>query len=151
MILTYNGTASSPRSLPGSSSQGAFLGLFFFIVKYNGASLRPLVQRINFSQECNGKFRACKRANCYKHIKDTHALYIDDLSEAQAIDLKKVTVIDPVRRPFPLNYHERTQHVLPASNPLQKRLDKLEQFTIYNQMKISESKSKIMIFNKSRK
>ena len=148
MILTYNGTASSPRSLPGSSSQGAFLGLLFFIVKYNGASLRPLIQRINLSQEYNAKFRTCIRANCHKHIKDTHALYIDDLSEAQAIDLKKETIIDPIKRPFPLNYHERTQHVLPNNNPLHKRLDNLEQFTLDNQMKISESKSKIMIFNK---
>ena len=43
-----------------------------------------------------------------------HALYIDDLSEAEAIELKKQLVDDPVQRPFPLNYHERTQHVLPA-------------------------------------
>ena len=151
MVLAYDGAASSPRSLPGSSSQGAFLGILFFIVKYNGASLRPTVQRIMFSQDCKAKFRTCKKINCNKHIKDTHALYIDDLSEAQAIDLKKDFMVDPVRRPFPLKYHERTQHILPAGNPLHQRLDKLEQFTIDNKMKISESKSKIMIFNKSRK
>ena len=28
MILTYNGASSSPRNLPGSSPQGAFLGIF---------------------------------------------------------------------------------------------------------------------------
>ena len=30
MVLTYRGATSSPRSLPGSSPQGAFLGIFFF-------------------------------------------------------------------------------------------------------------------------
>ena len=38
MISTYKGASSSPL-LPGSSPQGAFLGIFFFIIiiKYNGA------------------------------------------------------------------------------------------------------------------
>ena len=125
MILTYDGAASSPRSLPGSSSQGAFLGILFFIVKYNGASLRPSIQRITFSQECNSNYNTCKRIDCVKHVKDTHALYVDDLSEAQAINLKKETIVNPVKRPYPLNYHERTQHVLPPGNPLQKRLHKI--------------------------
>ena len=43
MILTYAAASSSPRDLPGSSPQGAFLGIFFFIVKYNGAALRPII------------------------------------------------------------------------------------------------------------
>ena len=30
MIITYNGASSSSKSLPGSSLQGAFLGIFFF-------------------------------------------------------------------------------------------------------------------------
>ena len=57
---------------------------------------------------------------------------------------------DPVQRPFPLNYHERTQHVLPPGSVLQHHLDRVEDFTIRNVMKINENKSKIMIFNKSR-
>ena len=45
MILTYDGSQSSPRNLPGSSPQGAFLGIFLFIIKFNGVSLRPPVYR----------------------------------------------------------------------------------------------------------
>ena len=78
-----------------------------------------------------------------------HALYIDDLSEAEAINLKKRLIDDPVQRPYPLNYHERTQHILPVST-LQDQLHKIEDFTVNNIMKINSSKSKIMIFNKSR-
>ena len=51
-----------------------------------------------------------------------------------------------------MNYHERTQHVFPAQQSrLQKQLQKIENFSIQNKMKINESKSKIMLFNRSKK
>ena len=40
-----------------------------------------------------------------KHTKYMHALYIDDLSEAEAIELKRRLMNDPEQRPLPLNYH----------------------------------------------
>ena len=79
-----------------------------------------------------------------------HALYINDLTEAASINLKKQLVPDPVQRPFPLNFHERNQQILPAGSILQKNLNKIEEFTNKNKMKINESKSQVMIFNKSR-
>ena len=78
-----------------------------------------------------------------------HALFIDDLSKAEAINLNKQLMSDPVQRPYPLNYHERTKHILQSST-LQEDLMKIEQFTVKNQMKINEQKSKIMIFNMSK-
>ena len=66
-----------------------------------------------------------------------HALYIDDLTEAVAVDLKKQLTQDLVKRPFPLNYHERSKQILPAGGVLQKNLDKIENFVNINQMKIS--------------
>ena len=152
MVLSYKGKTSSPRDLPGSSPQGAFLGIFFFIVKYNGVALRPQIPRILFNTECKFKLEKCTTEQCMKHAKDMHVIYIDDLSEAEAIDLKKQLVKDPLQRPFPLNYHERTQHVFPAQQSrLQKQLQKIENFSIQNKMKINESKSKIMLFNRSKK
>ena len=106
MILTYNGASSSPKSLPGSSPQGAFLGIFFFVIKYNAASLRPSIPKLLYT-ECKLKRKKCKAEGCKKHTQDMHALYIDDLTEAVAVDLKKQVVQDPVIRPYPLNYHER--------------------------------------------
>ena len=150
MILSYKGARSSPRSLPGSSPQGAFLGIFFFIVKYNGAALRPHIPRLMMSQ-CESRSRSCNSDTCVKHPKDTHELYIDDLSEGAAINLKKQLVKDTVQRTAPLNYHERTGHVLPAGSLLQRRLDTIETFTKNNKMKINESKSKVMLFNKSKR
>ena len=70
----------------------------------------------------------------------------------EAIELKKQLMKDPVKRPFPLNYHERTQHIFPTeNNRLQAQLTKVESFSVTNQMKINEAKSKVIIFNKSKK
>ena len=79
-----------------------------------------------------------------------HALFIDDLSEAEAINLKKQLINDPVQRPYPLNYHERTKQILESSK-LQNNLIKIDKFTVKNKMKINEKKTKIMIFNRSKK
>ena len=116
MIMHYNGQTSSPRDLPGSSPQGAFLVIFFFVLKYNAASLRPRIPRIQLltqPQVCKLKRTKCKNKSCTKHSAEMHALYIDDLSEAEAINLKKRLINDPVQRSFPLNYHELT---LPVSS-----------------------------------
>ena len=86
MILTYNGATASPRNLPGSSPQGAFLGIFLFILKYNGASLRPKIPRLALEvDQCRQSRRNCKDCSCKKHTKDTHVLYMDDLSEVEAV------------------------------------------------------------------
>ena len=152
MVMCYKGATSTPRSLPGSSPQGAFLGIFFFIVKFNGASLRPKIPRRLINTVCRAKRKKCDDVICTEHAKDMHALYIDDLAEAEAIDLKTQLIDDPVKRPFPLNYHERTQHIFPTNNSLlQNQMNKVEKFTMKNQMKVNESKSKVLIFNKSRK
>ena len=154
MVLCYKGAKSSPRDLPGSSPQGAFLGIFFFIIKYNGASLRPRIPRISFQNVCKYPITKtkCETLLCQKHPKDTHCIYIDDLSEAEAISLKQQLISDPVTRPSPLNYHERTRQIFPTQHSLlQRNLIRIEDFTVNNKMVINEKKSNIMLFNKSRK
>ena len=86
MILTYQGASSTPRSLPGSSPQGAFLGIFFFVVKYNAASLRPKIPKITLSNECRKNLSKCKLKHCRKHESDMHALFLDDLSEVNRFE-----------------------------------------------------------------
>ena len=137
MVLTYNGAKAAPRPLPGSSPQGAFLGIFFFIVKYNGASLRPKIPRLLFLKPCSEKRAKCETTSCTTHKKDTHAIYIDDLSEEEAIDLKEQLILDPISRPLALKFYERTGHIFQIENSLlQKQLTRMEDFTQNNQMKI---------------
>ena len=150
MTMCYKGVTSSVRFLPGSSPQGGFLGIFLFIIKYNGAALRQSVPRL--LPVCDKKFSKCFNKECSVHLKQTHAIYVDDLAEAEAVNLKQQLVPDPVNRPLPRNYHERTHHILPPENSLlQKQLVATVEFSKINMLKINEAKSKIMVFNTSKK
>ena len=78
--------------------------------------------------------------------------FVDDGTVAVSLNLKKCLVEDKVERPKPLNYRERTKHILPPENNLlQFYLDDTEKFTQDNKMVINSKKSKIILFNKSRK
>ena len=129
MFMRYKGSCSSRRYLPGSTPQGALLGILLFIIKFNGALLRPRIPR---SSSLSLK-------------------YIDDLSLLSAINLKASLTPDPVSRPRPLTFNERTcQILLPVNNPMQEELNTLKTFTTENFLKIKEKKTNIMKFNVSR-
>ena len=88
----------------------------------------------------------------WKHLKQAHASYVDDLAEAEAINLQTRLIPDTTNRPMPLKYHERTKHIFPSKGSLlQKQLLSVETFSKQNLLKINESKTKIMVFNTSRK
>ena len=69
MILSYKGLSSSFIPLPGSSPQGAFLGIFLFIVKFNAASLRPAISRLNTGPACSKSLKKCslQGSECSEH------------------------------------------------------------------------------------
>ena len=135
MTMSYGKATSSSRLLPGSTPQGALLGGLIFIVKYNGACLRPAIPRPIMSP--------CPPLS---------VKFVDDHSCAVKIDLKRALINDPVTRQKPLNYHERTGHIIPINNNLlQLTLNNLHEYTEDNLMRINVPKTKIMLFNTSRK
>ena len=131
MFMKFQGSLSSKRSLPGSSPQGVFLGCFLFMIKFNGALLRPGIPRpiprpspimLSSAKSCTVK-------------------YIDDASHACIINLKKDLDRDSAG----------TGHVLnPVHNTLQEDLDQLKHFTDTNLMIINEKKTNILAFNFSK-
>ena len=139
MVLRYQGKTSSPRSLPGSAPQGVFLGCFFFMVKFNGALLRPGVPRPFPRPE---PLMVSKVTSCT-------VKYIDDASQARAVRLRNaLSIIDTSNRPRPLEYFEHTGYELSSEhNDLQKDLNSLKKFTEKNLMTINEKKTHIMKFN----
>ena len=129
MYMRYQGQSSSKKLLPGSCPQGAYLGILLFIIIFNGALLRPSIPRHD----------------------SLNLKYIDDLSLLQAINLKTALADDPVTRPFPLTFCERTMQILPSkNNPLQASLIDLEHFATEKLLKIKEKKTNIMKFCNSR-
>ena len=118
--------------------QGAYLGGLIFIIKYNGAFLRPPVPRLIQGPVLKSKSEKVK--------------FVDDGTVVVSIDLKACLVPDPVDRARPLNYHERTAHILPAANNLlQYYIQDTEQFVNENKMAVNKSKTKVISFTKSRK
>ena len=124
MYMRYKGCRSSRRLLPGSTPQGAFLGILLFIIIFNGALLRPVIPRL-------------------------HSLslkYVDDLSVLVAINLREILIPD-LARMKPLTHDQRTYQALPKVNCMQDCLTELKGFTDKKIMKIKESKTNLMKFN----
>ena len=80
-------------------------------------------------------------------MKTIHMKFIDDMTVAESIYLKEKLVDNP--NPMqPFQYHERTAHVPPNDDcRLQTMLDELNQYTEKHEMKINQTKSKVILFN----
>ena len=133
MVLTYRQARSIEKSLPGGFSAGTWLGGLLFIIKFNGACLRPPVPR-----PLTGN-------------RGIQLKYVDDSSKMASINLKKSLEQDSSLRPRPLNYNERTEMRLKDSeNILQQELDRFQVFCTQNKLVINSNKSFVMLFNRSR-
>ena len=139
MILRFKGAKSSPKLLPGSSPQGVFLGCFLFMIKFNGALLRPSIPRPLPKPE---PIMSSTKNSCT-------VKYIDDATRARSINLRRSLVrFDISDRPRPLEYFEHTGYgLIPEDNLLQEDLNSLKIFTDKNLMKINDKKTEIMKFN----
>ena len=138
MILSYKGFQSNMKLLPGGGPQGALLGGIIFMLKYNGAFLRPPIPRNIMGPILYSKAKSVK--------------YVDDGTVAVSINLKKTLNIEPSDQPRPLTFRERTGHSLShENNLLQFYLADLEDFSNKNKMKVNKNKTQVMLFNKSRK
>ena len=130
--VRYEGSTCDPRESDSGAPAGCRTGNLIFIVKFNGALLRPPIPRpISKNTAIQEK-------------------YIDDQSVAASINLRKSFIKDPVSRPKPLNFHERFELIIkPEENVIQLELDKLCFFTNTNKLRINKLKSSVMLFNNS--
>ena len=145
MTLRYNGVESDRHFLAASTPQGVYLGVLIFLIKFNGAFLRPPIPRDLLAGTSVSGNVTC-------HSKEFTARYIDDSSKAVAFSLKecleKVRTGEVIR---PVTFHQRTGHRLKEShNSLQFHLDNFKDFTVRNEFQINNKKSSIMIFNFSK-
>ena len=99
MILKYKVCSSSRRSLPGSAPQGVFLGNLFFIIKFNGAAMRPPIPRPVWP--LLNKYKSDLGSTDPKAIK---LKFVDDLSILCNVNLALEVIPDPVIRPRPFNH-----------------------------------------------
>ena len=132
LIVSFEGSFSCPKELYSGSPAGCLLGGVLFIVKFNGALLRPPIKRP------------------LSNVKNISLKYFDDATSAVGIDLKEELSLDPVDRPRPLTSNERSGLILPIQhNKLQDDLDGFRQFAQENNFQINHQKTKVISFNPS--
>ena len=69
-----------------------------------------------------------------------------------SVNLKSALLIDPVDRPRPVNFSERSGHILPSQNNLlQYYVKDTENFASDNNMKINKKKTHLIKFSSARK
>ena len=144
MILRYKGGCSSKKALPGGGPQGTRLGLFLFIILINAEGL-PYLEK-HMGKHMTQKL--CKRTP----LDNMHMKNIDDMAMVES-NMKKSLISNPDPcPPQPFLLHDRTNHLLPTEKlQLQVHLDNLVAYCSTNEIKLNKSKSKVMIFNTSRK
>ena len=100
MTLSFNAVKSSVYALKGSCPQGVFLGVFFFIISYNGAFLRPAIPRLETLSSSDDEVERERR-----DAKSFTAKYVDDSSHATVVDLT-TDLEENKDKTFPLRYYE---------------------------------------------
>ena len=76
-----------------------------------------------------------------------HSKYVDDLTIAEALNIKDSVIPDP-DRPLPDTYHARLGLKLAANqSQVYKQLDNIHEYARKNEMRINLSKTKFMLFN----
>ena len=145
LIVRHKGGSSKRKALPGGGPQGTKLGLFLFLILINAAGYPHLEQNL-------GK-KVTEKLGKRTPLENIHMKYVDDLSLAQAINLKDMLVTNPdPNPPKPLAYHDRTNHILPSSAySLQSDLNELADYAKNHDMVINTNKCKVMMFNTGKK
>ena len=113
--------------------------LFLFLILINAAGYDHLEKHLGD--------HITKKLKKRTPIPNIHLKYVDDMALAQAMLLKKTLIPNPDPCPaLPLNYHDRTLHILPdTETKMQDQLYKLLEYCQENQMLINGGKTKVML------
>ena len=119
--------------------------MFLFLVLINAAGFRENLKNVGS--------KITLKSNKKKPMPRIHLKYIDDMTVAESLNLKKQLINNPeLNPPRPLQYHERTGHILPEGlSEVQIQLNEIKAYSEEHQMKINEEKTKVILFNRSRK
>ena len=142
MKVKYKGIYSSLFDLPGGGPQGTLLGLFLFLI---------LINDVGFPGQKNNAGEIITAKKKVKELNVIHLKYIDDLTLAEGIDMDSLKHVGVEERPQPDAFRCRTGHQLePSKSELLAQIDKIQEYSIENKMKINADKTNLILFNPCR-
>ena len=135
LIVSYKGEKSSVKEMPGGGPQGTIRGMFLFLVLINDASFKN-------KRESLGE-KITRAYNKRKELDTRHWKYVDDLTVAEAINLKASLTNDEEEvLELPLTCHNRTQEILPSDeSKVQKQLIEISEYAKENEMKLKQKEN----------
>ena len=137
MVVRFKGETTAPKSLPGGGPQGTLLGLLLFLVLINFCGYESYQ---DIGETITNKKKKFNQATF-------HSKYVDDLTIAEAINIKDSVLPNP-GRPLPDRYHARLgQKLAPHKSKVYGQLDQIQDYAREYEMKINFSKTKFMLFN----
>ena len=148
MVLKYGGAISDPQSLPGGSVQGSLIGILIFIIELSDAGMPVPVQ-----PNTPGVVDVISLSSPLPSVteEEIRLKYVDDQTQGEVVRLE--TDLDLGSEVAgPRVYHDRHGHTLPPQQSLlQRRHNEIQEYAEVHQLKINETKTKIMAFNFSNK
>ena len=105
-----------------------------------------LINYCGYESDINiGQQITCKKAKFSP--KTFHAKYIDDLTIAEALNIKE-SVIPNIDRTLPDSYHNRLEQKLdPSKSKVYEQMEKIQEYANENEMKVNYPKTKFMLIN----
>jgi hypothetical protein len=138
VVVRYKGETTDTKSLPGGGPQGTLLGLLLFLILINQCGYEK--QETNVGETITSQKK--------KFASPTfHAKYVDDLTIAEAINLRETLLPNP-DRPLPDPYHARLGQMLcHEESKVYDQITEIQEYASDNQMKLNIAKCKFMLFN----
>ena len=144
LVVIFQGATSKSKEMPGGGPQGTVLGMFLFLILINKAGFT------NQSKKLGEKLTTA--ASKREEISTMHAKYVDDMTAAQAVNLKTDLQTDDQRMwEKPPMKRDRFEQFLPEEkNLVQKQMKDVSKYALENEMKLNKDKTKVMLFNSAR-
>ena len=144
LVVIFQGAKSESKEMPGGGPQGTVLGMFLFLILINKAGFSDQSKKLGE--------KLTTAASKRDEISTMHAKYVDDMTAAQAVNLKTDLKIDDQRTwEKPPMRRERFEQFLPEEKKLvQKQMKEVSKYAAENEMKLNKDKTKVMLFNSAR-